>query len=124
MTSLPRGVVHLELHTRELARACEFYGALLGWRSEAVHLPQGSYHVLDLGGTTGGGGVVECRTSRPCWVPYVEVDNVFALTDRARALGGVVLLGPREGPAGWRSVVAEPGSGEVGLWQPKAAATL
>jgi predicted enzyme related to lactoylglutathione lyase len=120
METIPRtGVVHLELHTREMTRACAFYAALLGWRSEAVRVRHGSYQSLELGHGSPGGGVVECRTSRPAWVPYVEVDDVFALTARAQDLGATVLLGPREGPAGWRSVVAEPGSGEVALWQPK-----
>ena len=31
-----------------------------------------------------------------------------------------VLLEPREGPAGWRSVVATPEGGEIAFWQPKA----
>jgi hypothetical protein len=26
---------------------------------------------------------------------------------------------PREGPAGWRSVVATPAAGEIAFWQPK-----
>jgi hypothetical protein len=26
---------------------------------------------------------------------------------------------PREGPAGWRSVVSAPGSGEPAIWQPE-----
>jgi predicted enzyme related to lactoylglutathione lyase len=30
-----------------------------------------------------------------------------------------VLLEPREGPAGWRSVVSAPAGAEVALWQPK-----
>jgi hypothetical protein len=30
-----------------------------------------------------------------------------------------VLLDTREGPAGWRSVIAAPGCGELALWQPK-----
>ena len=117
-TSPPKGVVHLELHTGECVRACAFYAALLGWRPESIALRHGSYTALDLGGTLGG-GVVQCGSRRPVWLPYVEVDDVFALTARARELGASVLLGPREGPAGWRSVVAEPGSGEVALWQPK-----
>ena len=40
---------------------------------------------------------------------------------RARPrLGASVLLEPREGPAGWRSVVATPAGGEIAFWQPKA----
>jgi hypothetical protein len=30
-----------------------------------------------------------------------------------------VLLEPREGPAGWRSVVSAPQAGEIAFWQPK-----
>jgi predicted enzyme related to lactoylglutathione lyase len=30
-----------------------------------------------------------------------------------------VLLAPREGPTGWRSVVATPEGGEIAFWQPK-----
>ena len=54
------------------------------------------------------------------WLPYVEVDRVDEVTDRAGRLGARVLLEPREGPAGWRSVVATPEGGEIAFWQPKA----
>jgi predicted enzyme related to lactoylglutathione lyase len=37
----------------------------------------------------------------------------------ARQLGASVLLAPREGPAGWRSVISAPQCGELALWQPK-----
>jgi uncharacterized protein len=115
----PRGsmstkpVVHLELHTGDLARACAFYGALCGWREERV----ASYTALDLGDAIGG-GVVECATDRPMWLPYVEVADVSAATARAEALGAAVLLAPRSGPAGRRSVVASPAGGELAFWQP------
>jgi predicted enzyme related to lactoylglutathione lyase len=66
-----------------------------------------------------GGGIVECGTQRPLWLPYVEVSDVAEATGRARKLGGSVLLEPREGPAGWRSVVVNPIGGEIAFWQPK-----
>ena len=66
-----------------------------------------------------GGGVVECAADQPLWLPYVEVSDVGTTTDRAEGLGGEVLLGPREGPEGWRSVIAAPDGGEVAFWQPK-----
>jgi len=56
------------------------------------------------------------------WLPYVQVERVHAATERARTLGASVLLEPREGPAGWRSVVSVPGGAELALWQPKGAA--
>ena len=108
-------VVHLELHTRDRTAARSLYRELLGWRAATV---AGSYLALDLGGDVGG-GIVECGIDRSAWLPYVEVDDVAAFTARARRLGAQVLLEPREGPAGWRSVVATPAGGELAMWQSK-----
>jgi predicted enzyme related to lactoylglutathione lyase len=120
LPSTSQPVVHLELHTRDLQRARAFYAELCGWRAERVDAGCGTYLALDLGGAPGfGGGIVECRTARPLWVPYVEVSDVAAATDRARLLGASMLLEPREGPAGWRSVVATRAGGEIALWQHK-----
>jgi predicted enzyme related to lactoylglutathione lyase len=66
-----------------------------------------------------GGGVVECETEQPLWLPYVEVPEIRAATERARESGASVLLEPREGPAGFRSVVSVPAGGEIALWQQK-----
>jgi predicted enzyme related to lactoylglutathione lyase len=119
MRASPKPVVHLELHTGDLPRACEFYAQLCSWRAERIDAGCGTYWALDLGGGFGGGGIVECATERPLWLPYVEVAEIAQVTERARQLGGSVLLEPREGPAGWRSVVAAPAGGEVAFWQPK-----
>jgi predicted enzyme related to lactoylglutathione lyase len=110
--------VHLELHTPNLGRACAFYAGLLGWRPERVESGGAAYHALDLGEGFGG-GVVECGTERALWLPYVEVESVAAATETARRMGARVMLEPREGPVGWRSVVSSPAGGEIALWQPK-----
>jgi len=113
--------VHLELHTGDLTRAGAFYSRLLDWQPERIETKAGSYVALGMGGDVGG-GIVECDTSRPLWLPYVEVERIDALTDRARELGASVLLEPREGPSGWRSVVCAPEAGEIALWHPKERA--
>jgi predicted enzyme related to lactoylglutathione lyase len=111
-------VVHLELHTPNLGRACAFYSGLLGWRPRRVEAADASYQSLDVG-TALSGGVVECGTERALWLPYAEVDSVAATTAQASALGASVMLAPREGPAGWRSVITTPAGGEIALWQTK-----
>ncbi len=111
-------VVHLELHTGDEQTAAEFYARLCGWRTERVPAGARSYLTLETGSQIGG-GVVECATRRALWLPYVEVTEIDSATARAAELGARVLLDPREGPAGWRSVVAAPAAGELALWQPK-----
>ena len=109
-------VVHVELHTGDLPHARSFYEQLLGWSPEPIRTRCGSYLALDVGHGVGG-GVVQCPTPHPLWLPYVAVEGIGEITERARLLGGRVLLEPREGPAGWRSVVAAPWAGEVALWE-------
>ena len=111
-------VLHLELHTGDLQRASAFYEALCDWRPEEIENSRRKYLALELGRGLGG-GIVECPTTRPLWLPYVEVAEIGAATERARRLGASVMLDPREGPAGWRSVVAPRAGGEIALWQSK-----
>jgi predicted enzyme related to lactoylglutathione lyase len=118
MPAASRPVVHLELHTGDLSHAQILYAELCGWQAKRIHAGRGSYLALDLNRRLGG-GIVECETGHPIWLPYVEVPDIAAVTESARALGATVLLEPREGPAGWRSVIATPSGGEIAFWQPK-----
>lgn len=113
-------VIHLELHTGDLRGAVSFYSELLGWRPERIDTGGASYVSMEMGKRLGG-GVVECDAAgeHPLWLPYVEVPDLMSATDRAEGLGGAVLLAPREGPEGWRSVVSTPQAGEVAFWQSK-----
>jgi predicted enzyme related to lactoylglutathione lyase len=113
---VPRPVVHLELHTGDLAGAIGFYSELLGWQTERIEVMGRSYEALDLGIS---GGVVQCGARHPTWLPYVSVREIARTTEQAERLGAVVRVSPREGRAGWRSVVATPAAGEIALWEPK-----
>jgi predicted enzyme related to lactoylglutathione lyase len=115
---MSRPIVHLELHTGDLHGARSLYAELCGWRSERIDVGSCSYLALELGARFGG-GIVECGTPRPLWLPYVEVSEIAAATEQARRLGASVLLEPREGPTGWRSVVSTSEGGELAFWQPK-----
>jgi predicted enzyme related to lactoylglutathione lyase len=116
--ALPIPVVHLELHTGDLHGARALYRELCGWRAEQIDTRDGSYLALELGGGLGG-GIVGCGTRRAGWLPYVEVARINEATDLARGLGASVLLEPREGPVGWRSVVATAAGAEIAFWQSK-----
>jgi predicted enzyme related to lactoylglutathione lyase len=118
-----QSVVHLELLTPNMPAAVSFYSELCGWRAERIVSSGGPYMALGLGSglVDIDGGIVETECRRPVWLPYVEVPEISAVTERARDLRAEVLLEPREGPAGWRSVVRSPSGGEIAFWQAKNA---
>jgi predicted enzyme related to lactoylglutathione lyase len=112
-------VVHLELHTGDLQGALAFYSQLLGWRPERICAGKSSYTALGMGDRLGG-GVIQCPAApQPLWLPYVQVPDLAGTMERARGLGAGVMLAPREGPQGWRSVISTPTGGEVAFWQAK-----
>ena len=114
----PGGVVHLELHTGNGLAACSFLTQLLGWKAQEVAQAETAYLAVGMGDRVSG-GIVECGVGQPQWVPYVIVERVDRATARADELGASIILEPREGPAGWRSVVTSPSSGALALWQLK-----
>jgi uncharacterized protein len=118
ISRVSKRLVHLELHTGDLEAARALFGGLFGWPSERVETGAGAYQAIEMGGGVSG-GIVECPTERPLWLPYVEVPNVELATECATERGARVLLDPREGPVGWRSVVTSPVGGELAFWQPK-----
>jgi predicted enzyme related to lactoylglutathione lyase len=111
-------LIHLELHTADLPRAGALYSSLLGWRAQRIEAGPSSYTVLGIGERCSG-GIVECGAPSAMWLPYVAVRQIDEVTARAAGLGADVVLGPREGPAGWRSVVRTPVGGEIAFWQSK-----
>lgn len=112
-------VVHLELQTADLQRAWAFYRELFGWNAEAIRVGSETYFALELGVGVEG-GIVEREVECSVWLPFVEVPNLENATERARTLGAAVRVGPREGPAGWRCILAVPSGAEIALWQPKS----
>jgi uncharacterized protein len=51
------------------------------------------------------------------WLPYVQVDDVDAATNRAVTLGAALVKKKTRGPAGEFSVVRDPGGAALALWQ-------
>jgi predicted enzyme related to lactoylglutathione lyase len=103
---------------RVTARALDFYTRLFSWHAETVELAHTAYLSLKLGDGIEG-GIAKHDGEGSMWLPYVEVVDVAEATQRARGLGATVLLGPSEGPAGWRSILGVPAGARIALWQPK-----
>ena len=114
--------VHVELHTNDLAKAKEFYSRLFGWKLQDVPMPGGgSYTMIDVGGGTGGGMMVnQAPGTPPHWLSYVGVDDIHASTRKAKDLGAKVVVDVTEvGEYGTMSVITDPTGATVAMWQPK-----
>ncbi len=110
--------VHVELQTNDVARAKEFYGALLDWKLEDA-APDGSYTLIHVGEGVGGGMMQNPVPGvPPHWLPYISVADVTATTRKARELGATVLRDRTEVPGfGSFSVVRDPTGAVVAFWQ-------
>jgi len=112
--------VHVELHTKDLAKAKAFYGKLFGWKLEDMPMPGGgSYTMISVGEGTGGGMTTEANAP-PHWLAYVGVDDIQAATKRAKELGATVLQDVLEvGEYGSMSVIRDPTGATLALWKAK-----
>lgn len=113
--------VHIELQTRDLARARDFYSRLFDWRLEDLPAPGGGmpYVMINVGEGTGGGMLTNPDPAvPPHWLAYVAVDDIEASTRRARDLGASVLQDVTPvGEYGWLSVIRDPTGAVIAMWK-------
>jgi predicted enzyme related to lactoylglutathione lyase len=96
-----------ELMTSDHEKAFAFYSTLFGWQkiSDFEMGPMGTYRIYGLGGKQFGGMFTKSKemASTPnAFLYYIQVANLDAAVDRAKAKGGKLLNGPMEVPGGAR----------------------
>ena len=114
--------VHIELHTNDIAKAKQFYGALFDWTLTDVEVAPGhTYTMIGVGEGTGGGMMQQMMPGAPPgWLAFTYVEEIKAATEKARSLGAKVMREPMEVmDAGWLSIIVDPTGAQLGLWQPK-----
>jgi hypothetical protein len=77
--------------------------------------------MINVGEGTGGGLMKHPMAGAPStWLAYVDVDDIRAATDEARALGATIAKDVTEVPgAGWFSIIVDPTGATLGLWKGK-----
>ena len=122
VTSYPPGTpAWVDLSTPDVAGACRFYGAVLGWGTQDTG-PAGRGYVLFVvrGRTVAGVGPLAGTDQRPAWTTYVCVEDADASTAVARRAGAAVVLAPLDVlDAGRMAVLSDPTGATVALWQPR-----
>jgi predicted enzyme related to lactoylglutathione lyase len=117
---MPNPFVHVELQTKDVAKAKAFYGSLFGWKLTDMPMPgEGNYTMIDVGEGTGGGMFQNRDPNVPAsWLAYVGVDDVAATTARAKELGATVCMDVMQvGDFGKMSVLQDPSGATFALWQ-------
>jgi len=93
-----------ELLTSDQAAAFGFYAELLDWRKIDEHDmgPMGKYLLFGVGDLRLGGmfTIPKGAPMPPSWCYYIQVPDLHAALDRAKARGAKVLNGPMEVPGG------------------------
>lgn len=118
--------VHIELQTKDLAKAKDFYSRLFDWKLEDIPMPEGgTYTMINVGEGTGGGMFTNPDPKvPPHWLAYVGVDDIEASTARARELGATVLQDVMQvGAYGWLSVLMDPTGAVFAMWKPAPMAS-
>jgi len=113
--------VHVELNTTDPAKAKEFYSKLFNWQLEDVPMGPGqTYTMIKPGEGTGGGMMKHPVPGAPsAWLAYVEVDDINASTQKAKALGATIMADVKEVMGmGWMSVLTDPTGAHIALWKP------
>lgn len=100
-----------ELHTKDFAAAKTFYGGLFGWTGKQDGSGDEAYWHWQNAGKEIGGMTPHMGSPNvpPHWLAYLAVSDVDAVTKKAEALGGRIVMPAMEIPkVGRFSVVRDP----------------
>jgi predicted enzyme related to lactoylglutathione lyase len=108
-------VVHFEIGCKDSEKTQKFYANLFGWKIAQ----KGPAAMIDAGG--GPTGHISALGHEPhhYTIFYVEVEDVQEYLDKAKGLGGKMLVPPVDIPTGTFAWMQDPEGNTVGLWKPK-----
>lgn len=122
MTTKPEldHIVWHDLLTLDVARARRFYADLLGWAYQIEHASdfvwkpgEADYPLILANGEAHGGFVNPGYDTSSHWVAYVRVEDVDAVTAKAKALGAEIEREPFDTPGVGRSSMIRDTQGAV-----------
>jgi uncharacterized protein len=120
LVNAPDSLAWNDLITRDLDAAKRFYTEWMGWTLEEMP-GSGGYHVIR-NGERSNGGMQPFRPGMPDdvpshWMPYFGTEDLDSLLARIPELGGRVLVGRMDLPAGSFAVFTDPqGAVFAALW--------
>jgi predicted enzyme related to lactoylglutathione lyase len=110
-------VVHFEIGCRDTAKTKDFYAKLFDWNIQGG----GMSTTIQTGAGKGIDGHITALGHEPEHYTtfYVEVEDIKASLEKAKALGGKTIVPPVAIPTGHFAWMGDPDGNIVGLLQPK-----
>ena len=98
-----------DLATNNPEASKTFYAELFGWQFKEGDVDEMNYSEISLDGQKSFGGIwkitAEMGEIKPHWMSWVAVDNVDAIVEKVKELGGSVCVQPTDIPNTGRFVV-------------------
>lgn len=105
-----------EVATRDTQKAGEFYTQLFGWTSKTEDMG-GTFYTVFFKGDQMSAGMLQITPEwgdvPPHWMVYFAVDDCDASVEKAKSLGGQVLVPPRDVPGTGRFATLQDPQGAV-----------
>jgi len=101
----------------------DFYKAVTGWQTEVISMGDYDDYVMKTPAEGEGvAGICHARGSNadlpPGWLIYIVVEDVEKSATSCKALGGTVLVEPRDLSGGRFCVIEDPSGAPAALYQP------
>lgn len=109
-----------ELWTSHMDSALNFYHLLVGYEQQWVDVKSDSKYCLLIKDGRPRAGMVKIPGNdvKPNWVPYIAVEDVMAIADKAKRLGGILLIEPdKKVKEGMVAIISDPNGAVFGVQQ-------
>jgi uncharacterized protein len=123
-THAPGSFCWIELATTDSSAARDFYTKLFHWGvAEHAMGEMGSYYIFQKDGRDAA-AMYQMGSQQqgmpPNWGSYIAVANADASTEKAKSLGGTIVMGPFDVmDKGRMAVIADPQGAVFSIWEPK-----
>jgi len=122
VTKYPHGTFSwADCGSTDPAKSKAFYTALMGWAAEDLPLGENMFYSMlkQDGLNVAGLGPLMTEGMPSVWTNYVSVDSADAVAEKAKALGGTVIMEPMDVfDSGRMAVIQDPTGAVFGVWQP------